>query len=473
MTTPKRLQRLAACLAGLSSLVAPLLAQDADYTSTGLVVSAEAPGLVFGNALGQVFFRNNTHTARVTSTDPRLTGRRRVLVDGAYNADGTARLWGVCYQEVGTWSDTTFTPSGGFWEIRYTGTMGLDLSLQARLIGTGVGGAVEGLRFTETMTRGPSAAPVDPAQPYQYTGHIASGPTEIRQMVDAFDGPLGSAWSIDGTGQGQVKSVNGALVVSARWPGIVTREYGDAWYWGDRRFIGTIANGRTREWRVDLLGMTEGSTNAAGLIVAESGRQSFYVVYKGANFLQLGKYHDGGMSVFFHDTVGIESTNITLSLVMSRSNPSLLLTARVLDKTHPDTVLYQHTAVDSSQSDRMLTRAGLLAASGMSLTVKNDSVEAPLWSIDTVGLVAWQCTDGAQPALEVTFDNLETREYETPLLAIEPSVTLLVPSAFDLEQAPGVNGPWTPVVEPALNGIDRISVPARAGSSMFRAVAKP
>ena len=73
MITPKLLSCLVASTTGLLSLLTPVLAQDADYTATGIVVSAEAPGLVFGTGGGGVVFRNNTHTARVAATDPRLT----------------------------------------------------------------------------------------------------------------------------------------------------------------------------------------------------------------------------------------------------------------------------------------------------------------------------------------------------------------------------------------------------------------
>src|SRR5512139_1111197 len=85
------------------------------FTSTGWVSGVPVPGVWCTNGQGQVSVRSLVHTARVQSTDPRLTGHRLITVNGGYNADGTATLQGTSYHQVGTWdpAGTTFTPAGG------------------------------------------------------------------------------------------------------------------------------------------------------------------------------------------------------------------------------------------------------------------------------------------------------------------------------------------------------------------------
>jgi hypothetical protein len=115
------------------------------YTATGWVIGVPVPGLWCTNALGQVGFRGNAHLARVVGTDPRLTGRRTIFVDGAAQADGSSIIYGPVYHEVGTWdvAGTNFTPTGGMWETTYRGTMGTDGSLQLHMVGSGWGGTIE------------------------------------------------------------------------------------------------------------------------------------------------------------------------------------------------------------------------------------------------------------------------------------------------------------------------------------------
>jgi hypothetical protein len=136
------------------------------YTSTGWVTSNTLPLIVCINAAGQVLLRGNAHTVAVQSTDARLTGQRLVFANGSVQADGTVLVWGTCYQQVGTFDpNTNFTATAGLWEITYNGVMQTDNSLQLNFTGYGSGGAIDGQRMVETMTRGPASAPIDPAVP--------------------------------------------------------------------------------------------------------------------------------------------------------------------------------------------------------------------------------------------------------------------------------------------------------------------
>jgi hypothetical protein len=174
----------------------PVAAADTPYTATGWVIGVPVPGVWCTNALGQVGFRGNAHLARVVSTNPRLTGRRTIFVDGAAQADGSSIIYGPAYQEAGNWdaTGTNFTATGGMWEISYRGTMGTDGSLQLHLVGSGWGGTIDGLRLDETVTR--TNGPIlDPAIPYQYTGTIKPPPLNTNQVLDNFDDNLLTDWS--------------------------------------------------------------------------------------------------------------------------------------------------------------------------------------------------------------------------------------------------------------------------------------
>ena len=101
-------------LAGL-----PATAQtNTPYTATGWLTGVPVLPILCTNGAGQVLLRGNAHTVRVDSSDARMTGSRLVLANGAYQADGTALIWGTAYQQVGTFDPTNnFTPTAGLWEI--------------------------------------------------------------------------------------------------------------------------------------------------------------------------------------------------------------------------------------------------------------------------------------------------------------------------------------------------------------------
>jgi hypothetical protein len=460
-----------ALMAVLGFLSTAGLAQGTEYIATGQILSGQAPALVFTNAAGQVLFRANMHTARVTSTEARITGRRRILVDGYYHADGTATIWGTCQQEVGTWTDTTFIPNGGVWDIRYSGTMGVDNSLQLQLAGEGQGGNIDGMLLKETLTRAAAPDPNDIFTPYEYSGTIEPAPVVTRTVVDNFDAPPLSPWHGEGPGEGSLSEVNGTLHVHGYWPGTVTSQASQTYYWAFLPRNWSIANDRTLEWRVDLRSLTTGSTNAASLVVGSSSTTRMYLFYKGTTYLQLSKWIDG-LVVLSHENLATPNENVVLSLALTRSQGNLIVTARVLDQANPEVVLYQRTVIDTPKADPSLTYQQLRAL-GMNLSVMPDRQEPPLFAGDRVLLNSWQYTDGMEPAVDVVYDNLEERSYPTPLLGIERSVTLLSPAGFDIQKATDLDGPWSPATEPVMTGIRRLSLPSNGQAEYFRAVPMP
>ena len=71
-----------------------------------------------------------------------------------------------------------------------------------------------------------------------------------------------------------------------------------------------------------------------------------------------------------------------------------------------------------------------------------------------------------------TFDTLEVRTSEIPLLGIERAVRLSWPASatinYDLETAPRLRGPWLPVQELSVPRMQQLTVPASEVNKFFR-----
>ena len=96
----------------------------------------------------------------------------------------------------------------------------------------------------------------------------------------------------------------------------------------------------------------------------------------------------------------------------------------------------------------------------------------PPTSGGSVGLGLWQYTDGKQPTAEATFDNLELRTYEFPEVSIERAVRLSWPAPtgvnYAVEGAPTVQGPWLPIQEVPMPGMNQMTVPSHDPNQFFR-----
>ena len=129
-------------------LVALPAGADTNFTTTNWVAAVPLPGIPCTDGLGQVYLKGNVHVHRVVSAEARIAGRLQAWMDLAYQTNGTAIFGGPAYAELGTWdpAGTTFTPSGGVWDLKYSGVAQADGSDQVHLVGYGIGGAIDGLR---------------------------------------------------------------------------------------------------------------------------------------------------------------------------------------------------------------------------------------------------------------------------------------------------------------------------------------
>jgi hypothetical protein len=450
----------------------PATAQtETPYTATGWLTGVPVPGILFSNGIGEVELRGNAHTLQVQSTDVRMTGQRLAFADGAYQADGTALVWGTAYQEVGTFDATTnFTATGGLWEMMYRGTMPADNSLQLHIVGRGSGGSIEGWRFEEDLTKA-AGAPWDPADPYLYTGTIKPPPVNTNLMLDDFSGPV-VGWNYHGAGSYSYTQPNGQLEVTGYWPGVTTRTLVDSYTFGgpsSRPWM--VADGQTLETRVDLVNLNASAT-AAFFVLGNQG--GLYAILKGHDFVSLHKWTShlpwGPITMFSYEKVQLPDSNVVLSLAMTKVNTNLVVTGRVLDKSNPNLVLYGRSFVDTPGADPALTSQEFLDLSGMQLALYPDLAGAPITTANGVVGVFQYNPDGQQPAAVVTFDNLELWKYEVPPLGIGQAVALTWPDvgSYSVEAAPTVQGPWLPVDDAVSPGMKQTTVPAGQPVQFFR-----
>ena len=462
------------------------LAADTPYTSTGWVTGVPVLPIACTNADNQVLLRANAHTLRVTSSDPRLTGRRTVFANGAYQPDGSALIYGTAYQEVGAFDPANnFTPTAGLWEISYRGVMQTNYSLQLTFEGCGIGGSIDGLRIQETMTRAVASGPIDPAIPYLYTGTIGLQPDDPGVVLDNFDTLPLQGWTAVGPGQEALLPAGGQLIVRGYWPGVATTRIEDTYAWGQLNKTWSLAQQQTIEWRVDLVGMNE-QADMAGLANGNTTANTCYLFYKWRDFVGIGKWVGNRVALLAFESAAVKNTNVVLVFALTRADPNVVLTGRLLDKDNPDTVLHRISVVDSPAADSTLTTEQVAALSGMWLTIGPDLNGVPYKSGNVLYLQSWQYNNGTRPAAEVTYDNLEQRvlvgtaEIE-PVIGIEQAVRLTWMATYGVtyavECAPTPQGPWSllslPIADGEIPGMKQVAVPHKQAMQFYRLVQAP
>jgi hypothetical protein len=280
-------------------------------------------------------------------------------------------------------------------------------------------------------------------------------------VIDNFDDNRLTGWIPEGhKGQVKLTETNQQFKVWGNWPGVSTMhmDLTDTEAYGSLGRSWSVLNGQTVEWRVDLVELNEHAT-MAGLAVWSSASSAAYVLFKGHDFIHLCKPSlsvAGKHGHFFHERILTKDTNVVMALAVTRVNPNVIITIRVLDKANNNAVLYERSAVDTPSVDRTLTEMELDSASGMHLHTGPD-VGAPITSGSDVLLTVFQYNDGTRPAAEVTYDNLERWTSAFPvwrpeiaiqlLSAIPPKANLTLSAApnssWAIERARELTGPWT------------------------------
>lgn len=444
---------------------------DTSFTTTNWMAGVPVPGIQYTNSSGLVYLKGNVHIHRVLSSDARIAGRLTAWMDLAYQADGSALLVGAAYVEPGNWdaTGTNFTPSGGVWDLKYDGVVQLDGSDQIHLVGYGNGGTIEGLRMECTATKGPGA-PFDPAIPYFASGTIKPAPINTRAVLDDFaDNHF--TWTSSGAGAGIFAAVetNQQLTIRGTWNS-PTLDVNNWCAWANPWHAWAVQPGQTVEARVDLASFNQAAT-AVGLCIYHVTGQA-YLLTVARDWIMIGKQYWPGTAWYRLDKATITGTNAVLVLALTPVGQNVVLTGKVLDKAS-SAVLHQISIVDTPASDPTLTQAELAQLTGCRPwnDVITDPSGAPWTSGDAPLLAVFQDTDGTKPPAEATFDNLEMRTYEVPQVGIERAVQLTWPATgmnFAVEAAPTLQGPWLPLNNTLLPGMQQITVPVNKSAEFFR-----
>jgi len=447
------------------------------YTSTGYAIGLPYPGDTLAFAADNVQVRNMLSRLRLQSSDARLTERRTVLTHGYYHPDGSGTIYGTWTGEVGTWDLTDpqnpeFTPTAGLWDGTWQGLWQPDYSYQVKILGRGTGGPVDGLELAETATRGAGDID-DPAIPIAYTGIVGPAGALNLQVLDDFDDNKVEGWTPWAGANGSVRllETNQQFSVSGYWPGVVSAAGHNAiaygWFFRGWR----VDPEQTLELRVDLVTLAEHATAAA--IELKQDVEHTYLIFFFRDALFVAKWSSPNTIAFLYKKTSIPSTNVILAAALTRSGPNVVVTARVLDRQNPNAVLCEGSVVDTPGRDASLTTAEAQALSGLNVSFNPDVIGTPFTRGDSFLIGCYQYTDGTLPPAEVTYDNLELRMHDIPLLAIDKAVRLLWPaSAFPLtvEGAPIVQGPWWPVTQAVFEsgGVKQVAVPTSDAMRFFR-----
>jgi len=134
-------------------------------------------------------------------------------------------------------------------------------------------------------------------------------------------------------------------------------------------------------------------------------------------------------------------------------------------------VLAQCSVIDTPKADATLSTNEFQALTGMNLVGFGNDVGAPFFANLGVWLGAGQYTDGHQPAVLATFDNLELRTSEIPPVSVERAVRLTWPATgmnYAVEAASSVQGPYLPFQDLATPGVNQLTVPVSDLMRFFR-----
>jgi hypothetical protein len=453
-------------------LLAALLANaDTSFTGTGWLASVPVPGILATNGSGQVSLKGNVHVLRLQADDPRVAGRLQAGMDLAYQADGSGIFSGTAYGEAGIWNaaGTSFTPTGGVWDLTYRGVSKADQSGQMDMTGYGMGGDIDGLRVEVAVTRA-AGLTFDPAVPYLASGTIKPAPVTTSVVVDDFaDNRF--TWTKFGANIGKfaARETNQQLTLRGTWTSS-SHNLNDMVAWANPPLPWSVQNGQTIEARVDMVELNQAATGS-GLAIYHATGQA-YVLGVARNSMTLGKQYLPGNAWFRVEKVTIPDANVVLVLALTPTSQNVLVAARVLDK-NSGAVLGQCSFVDTPASDPTLTAEEVAQLTGCRrwTDVRTDPSGVP-WTTGVAPLVlVYQDTDETLPPAEATFDNFELWTYDNPQVAIERAVRITFPASAGiraLEGAPSLQGPWLKVQQSLLPGMQQVTVPASDSAKFFR-----
>jgi hypothetical protein len=122
--------------------------------------------------------------------------------------------------------------------------------------------------------------------------------------------------------------------------------------------------------------------------------------------------------------------------------------------------------------DASLTKAQFVALTGITTMNLAPDPGAPILSGSGGGVSVSLFPDDHQPPVCATWDNFALQMQEVPPIAIGRSVRLTWPAPagvnYGVEAAPTVQGPWLPVQELEMPGLQKLDVPQTKQAEFFR-----
>jgi len=235
----------------------------------------------------------------------------------------------------------------------------------------------------------------------------------------------------------------------------------------------TVQEGRTLEFRIDLLGSSgDGALAVFGFFSELAGAGYNFALDQ--DTLAVWKHPSPLSCFFFTNNTPVKVSNVKLVLSMTGTNSSVLLKFKVLDNDNAGAVLFEGEYLDTPAEDTMqrgtddppesyLGQSGLLQA----------------YVFRDPGYFDPDVTLPPNAQAEVVFDNaevVETFEYSPPHLAISPATNgvdlswLSPPEEHIVVAADQLAGPWRPCWKPhsQSNDVCCLNLPCQSAQQFFR-----
>jgi hypothetical protein len=221
-------------------------------------------------------------------------------------------------------------------------------------------------------------------------------------VIDDFEGPVKFAEGGGGTNYFLFGLTNLQLAVSRQNPiptppSSVGTTY-DNVYWPNSLPGVSLEGGRTLELRMDL-----NHTSADDLFLLLGGGgdgDNSYAAIVDRNEVALMKYGVLGFTTFYWDVLAITNENVTVRLAFTKTNSSLAITVKIVDKGNLRATLYERAFVDGPGQDGPVPPPD---PHGTKLF--NQDLGAPYTNFTYAWAGVWQLIPTSPPPLEMLLDN--------------------------------------------------------------------
>jgi hypothetical protein len=269
-------------------------------------------------------------------------------------------------------------------------------------------------------------------------------------VIDDFGGPVKFAEGGGGTNYFLFVLTNGQLAVSRQNP-IPTPPSSagttyDNVYWQNSLPGVSLEGGRTLELRMDL---NHTSADDLFLLLGAGDGDNVYAAIVDRNEVALMKYGVFGMASFFWDVLAITNENVTVRLAFTKTNSSLAITVKIVDRDNQRATLYERSFVDGPGQDGPVP-----PPDPHGIKLFNQDLGVPYTNFTYAWAGAWQLIPTSPPPLEMLLDNLEYDVCHPPHLEIARATNgvslnwLLPVEEHIVVEADQLAGPWCPCSQP-------------------------